>query len=170
MRITICHRRWLKKRVDTSKTPLQLPSSENMAALCIIISFLLFHTLVWAGESCNKSNSENGFALVDHVYRSFFADRLVSCYMSCSISTSLSKFKLQSCWQELRIQQRHQILSTKVFCGETNIRLRGQPQLRCVSVSFLFSFIFFQIVSENHPFFFLDFGLFSSFFLLLFNR
>ncbi|XP_015760568.1 PREDICTED: uncharacterized protein LOC107339770 [Acropora digitifera] len=55
-----------------------------MAALCIIISFLLFHTLVCAGESCNKSNSEYGFALVDHVYRSFFADRLVSCYMSCT--------------------------------------------------------------------------------------
>ena len=72
-------------------------------------------------------------------------------------------FKLQSRWQELRVQQR-QILSTKVFWGETSIRLRGQPQLRCVSVSFLFYFIFFQIVSENHPFFFR----FWSFFLLFF--
>ncbi|XP_067025619.1 uncharacterized protein [Acropora muricata] len=56
-----------------------------MAALGTIISFLLFRPLVWAGESCNSNNSENGFALVDHVYRSFFADRLVSCYMSCSM-------------------------------------------------------------------------------------
>ena len=56
-----------------------------MAALGTIISFLLFRPLVRAGESCNSNNSENGFALVDHVYRSFFADRLVSCYMSCSM-------------------------------------------------------------------------------------
>ncbi|XP_067025523.1 uncharacterized protein [Acropora muricata] len=56
-----------------------------MEALGTIISFLLFRPLVWAGESCSNDNSEYGFALVDHVYRSFFADRLVSCYMSCSM-------------------------------------------------------------------------------------
>jgi len=55
-----------------------------MAALDAIISFLLICPLVWTGESCSNDNSEHGFALVDHGYRSFFADRLVSCYMSCS--------------------------------------------------------------------------------------
>ena len=74
----------IKERADTSKTPLQLQSSENMAALGVIISFLLFRPLVCTGESCSNYNSEYGFALVDHVYRSFFADRLVSCYMSYS--------------------------------------------------------------------------------------
>ena len=74
----------IKERADTSKTPLQLQSSENMAALGAIISFLLFRPLVWTGESCSNDNSEHGFTLVDHVYRSFFADRLVSCYMSYS--------------------------------------------------------------------------------------
>ena len=67
----------------TSKRHLQ--SSENMTALCIMISFLLSRALVRAGESCSKDNSENGFALVDHVYKSFFADRLVTCYMSCTM-------------------------------------------------------------------------------------
>mgnify|MGYP000465326347 CR=1 FL=1 len=89
----------IKERADTSKTPLQLQSSENMAALQLqssenmaalgaIISFLLTRPLVWAGESCRNDNSEYGFALVDHVYRSFFADRLVSCYMSCSMQAA----------------------------------------------------------------------------------
>ena len=55
-----------------------------MAALATIISFVLFRPLVWTGESCYNNNSENGFALVEHVYQSFFADRLVACYMSCS--------------------------------------------------------------------------------------
>ena len=55
-----------------------------MASLYITFSLLFFHTLVWAGESCNKHYSEYGFALVDHVYQSFFADSLVSCYMSCT--------------------------------------------------------------------------------------
>ena len=55
-----------------------------MAALCIIISFLLFCPLAEAVESYNNDKSENGFALVDHVYQSFFTDRLVSCFMSCS--------------------------------------------------------------------------------------
>ena len=55
-----------------------------MEALGTIIYFLLIRPLVWAGESCRNDNSEHGFALVNHVYRSFFADRLVSCYMSCS--------------------------------------------------------------------------------------
>ena len=31
-----------------------------------------------------NDNSLNGFAVLDHVYVSFFADRLVSCYMSCT--------------------------------------------------------------------------------------
>ena len=70
--------------MDTSETPLQLQSSENMAVLGAIISFLLIRPLVCSGESCSNDNSEYGFALVDHVYRSFFADRLVSCYMSCT--------------------------------------------------------------------------------------
>ena len=37
-----------------------------------MFSFLLFRALVWAGESCSNDNSDNGFALVDHVYKSFF--------------------------------------------------------------------------------------------------
>ena len=55
-----------------------------MASLYITFSSLFFHALEWAGGSCNKRYSEYGFALVDHVYKSFFADRLVSCYMSCT--------------------------------------------------------------------------------------
>ena len=79
-------------------------------------------------------------------------------------ATSLSKSKLQSCWQELRIQQRHQILSTKVFCGETSIRLRGQPQLRCVSVSVFFFILFFFSHTFRKSFLFFRFSSFSSFF------
>lgn len=55
-----------------------------MASLWFIFSFALSRAHAWAGESCNSHSSEYGFALVDHVYQSFFADRLISCYVSCS--------------------------------------------------------------------------------------
>ena len=55
-------------------------------SLGIICSLMLFPATPWASESCRKDTlSEYGFALVAHVYKSFFADRLVSCYMSCSM-------------------------------------------------------------------------------------
>ncbi|XP_044182906.1 uncharacterized protein LOC122963505 [Acropora millepora] len=57
-----------------------------MAAWGIICSLMLFPATPWASESCRKDTlSEYGFALVAHVYKSFFADRLASCYMSCSM-------------------------------------------------------------------------------------
>ena len=57
-----------------------------MAAWGIVCSLMLFPATPWASESCRKDTlSEYGFALVAHVYKSFFADRLVSCYMSCSM-------------------------------------------------------------------------------------
>ena len=65
----------------SSKRHLQ--SSESMAAFCLMIFFMV-HAPVLAGESCSNRYSEYGFALVSHVYKSFFTDRLVSCYMSCS--------------------------------------------------------------------------------------
>ena len=55
-----------------------------MASFWFIFSFVLSRAHVWAGESCKRHSSEYGFALVDHVYQSFFADRLISCYLSCS--------------------------------------------------------------------------------------
>ena len=71
---------WLSVRTfHNSSNP-----SNTMAVRRIILSSMWFSSILWAGESCNNDNSVNGFALVDHVYKSFFADRLVSCYMSCS--------------------------------------------------------------------------------------
>ena len=56
-----------------------------MAAWGIIFSLMLFPATPWAGKSCREDNlSEYGFALVAHVYESFFADRLGSCHMSCT--------------------------------------------------------------------------------------
>ena len=54
-----------------------------------VIFFLIsaaFHGLALAGKSCtNESRSEYGFALVDHSYKSFIADRLGSCYIACNM-------------------------------------------------------------------------------------
>ena len=74
---------YLTKQILCSKE-LSFKWTEDMASLCFIFLFVLSRSLVWAGESCNNHHSEYGFALVDHVYKSFFADRLVSCYMSCT--------------------------------------------------------------------------------------
>ena len=56
-----------------------------MAALCIVLPFLLFPSSTWAGESCKNDYSEYGFALTDHAYESIRVDRLISCYMACSL-------------------------------------------------------------------------------------
>ena len=74
---------YLSKQILCS-TELSFKWTKDMASFCFIFSFVLSGSLVWAGESCNNHYSEYGFALVDHVYKSFFADRLVSCYMSCN--------------------------------------------------------------------------------------
>ena len=56
-----------------------------MAALCIVLPLLLFPSATWAGESCKNDYSEYGFALTDHAYESIRVDRLISCYMACSM-------------------------------------------------------------------------------------
>ena len=54
-----------------------------MAAFTFVFCLmLLLYTLV-AGESCKSHLSEYGFALVDHAYKSFTADRLATCYIAC---------------------------------------------------------------------------------------
>ena len=59
--------------------------SESIATWSIIASLMLLPATQWAGKPCRKDTlSEYFFVLVAHVYKSFFADRLVSCYMSCT--------------------------------------------------------------------------------------
>ena len=54
-----------------------------METLCFVVSSLLFLSSV--GESCKNDYSEYGFALTDHAYESIRVDRLISCYMACSM-------------------------------------------------------------------------------------
>ncbi|XP_029193774.2 uncharacterized protein LOC114959798 [Acropora millepora] len=56
-----------------------------MAALCIIFSLIWFPAFTSTSKPCNNNPSEYGFALLDHVYKSFLADRLLSCYISCNM-------------------------------------------------------------------------------------
>ena len=56
-----------------------------MAALRAFLSSMLFRALTWAGELCtNGVFPESGFALLDHVFKSFHVHHLVSCFMSCT--------------------------------------------------------------------------------------
>ena len=58
---------------------------KTMAALRTILSLMLFRALSWAGEPCTTGvYPESGFALLDHVYKSFHVHHLVSCFMSCT--------------------------------------------------------------------------------------
>ena len=61
---------------------------DNMAVFLIIFSCMWFPTFTWTAKSCNNNRSEYGFALLDHVYKSFLADRLVSCYLSCNMQSA----------------------------------------------------------------------------------
>ncbi|XP_074624240.1 uncharacterized protein LOC141882173 [Acropora palmata] len=56
-----------------------------MAVFCTIFSLMWFPVFTWCAMTCNNNLSEHGFALLNHVYKSFLADRLVSCYISCNM-------------------------------------------------------------------------------------
>ena len=45
-----------------------------------------------AGRSCKDHISEHGFALIQHVYKSFAADRLATCYIACNIEPTCQSF------------------------------------------------------------------------------
>ena len=126
----------IKERADTSKTPLQLQSSENMAALGAIISFLLFRPLVCTGESCSNDNSEQSFALVDHVYPSFFADRLVSCYMSCSTQPACQSLNYNLADKTCEFNNDTKYFRPKYFLGSQLMFMRTTP----IQVRFFFFF------------------------------
>ena len=131
----------IKESAETSKTPLQFQSSENMAALGAIISFLLFRPLVYTGESCSNDNSEHGFALVDHVYRSFFADRLVSCYMSCSTQPTCQSLKYNLADKTCEFNNDTKYFRPKYFLGKPTYGYADNPD----SGAFLF-FFFFHLI------------------------
>ena len=66
-------------------TKSRAKGTKDMEALCIVLPFLLLPSSTWAGESCKNDYSEYGFALTDHAYESIRVDRLISCYMACSM-------------------------------------------------------------------------------------
>ena len=66
-------------------TTSRVKGTKDMAALCIVFSLLLYLSSTRAGESCKTDYSEYGFALTDHAYESIHVDRLISCYMACSM-------------------------------------------------------------------------------------
>ena len=57
-----------------------------MAAFSFLFPFVSFYGLASAAKSCTyQPLTEYGFALVDHSYYSFIADRLASCYIACNM-------------------------------------------------------------------------------------
>ena len=54
-----------------------------MAALSFIFIANFFHYAL-TSQSCKNHVSEHRFALVDHIYKSFTADRLATCYIACN--------------------------------------------------------------------------------------
>ena len=130
-----------------------------MEALGTIISFLLFRPLVWAGDSCSNDNSEYGFALVDHVYRSFFADRLVSCYMSCSMQPACQSLNYNLADKTCEFNNDTKHFRPKYFVEKPTYVYADNPD----SGAFLFlsSFFFFLTYFLENNSYFLYFVLFS---------
>ena len=57
-----------------------------MAAFPVILCLIFTQSVASAAKSCTyQPLTEYGFALVDHSYQSFIADRLVSCYIACNM-------------------------------------------------------------------------------------
>ena len=120
-----------------------------MEALRTILYFLLFRPLVWGGESCHSDNSEYGFALVDHVYRSFYADRLVSCYMSCSTQPACQSLNYNLADKTCEFNNDTKYFRPKYFVEKPTYAYADNPDSRafCSLFSyFLFSHIFQKII------------------------
>ena len=57
-----------------------------MAVFLVILCLIFSHSLPSPAKSCTYQPPwEYGFALVDHSYKSFIADRLASCYIACNM-------------------------------------------------------------------------------------
>ena len=54
-----------------------------MAVFSVIFLVAFFRQTV-GGQSCKDHRSVHGFALVEHAYKSFTADRLATCYSACN--------------------------------------------------------------------------------------
>ena len=126
-----------------------MQSSENMAVLGAIISFLLIRPLVWTGESCRNDNSEYGFALVGHVSRSFFADRLVSCYMSCSTQPSCQSLNYNLADKTCEFNNDTKHFRPKYFVEKPTYVYADNPDSGAV-LFFFFCYYFFTYFSENN--------------------
>lgn len=58
-----------------------------MSAVTVIL-FVTIFGYIFARQSCRERRSLHGFALVDHVYKSFTADRLAVCFIACNVQSS----------------------------------------------------------------------------------
>ena len=114
---------------------------------------------MWTGESCSNDNSEYGFALVDHVYRSFFADRLVSCYMSCSMQQACQSLNYNLADKTCEFNNDTKHLRPKYFVEKPTYVYADNPD-------FLFIYLFLTYFLENNSFlYFVLSPPFFSFFL-----
>ena len=96
---------------------------------------------MWTGESCNNNNSENGFALVEHVYQSFFADRLVSCYMSCSTQPACQSLNYNLADKTCEFNNDTKYFRSKYFVEKPTYVYADNPD----SGAFLFFLVFFLV-------------------------
>lgn len=77
--------------------PILTQFSNTVTAQRTILSVMLCRFIAWVGESCCNDNSDNGFALVDHV----------SCYMTCTTQPACQSLNYNlSWWQELTMIRR----------------------------------------------------------------
>lgn len=65
-------------------------SSKIMVIFAIIYHLALIHRSI--SQSCKHHRSVYGFALVDHEYKSFTADRLATCYSVCNTQLTCQSF------------------------------------------------------------------------------
>ena len=75
----------------TSKKHTFEHSNSDMGKRMSAVTVILFVTIfcyIFARQSCRERRSLHGFALVDHEYKSFTADRLAVCFIACNAQSS----------------------------------------------------------------------------------
>ena len=85
-----------------------------------VIFFLASFRQALAGKSCKDRRSEYGFALLDHVYHSFTADRLSACYIACNMQPACQSLNYNLADKSCQFNNNTKLFRPKYFVGKPN--------------------------------------------------
>ena len=93
----------------------------------IILCSLLLVEQTESSKSCTNHRSEYGFALVGHVYKSFTADRLATCYSACNTQPACQSLNYNLADKTCEFNSKTKRLNPKDWAGKANSVYADNP-------------------------------------------